>query len=88
MTESGAKTSTSWLYRPENRRKLWWGFAVVLAATVLVQAVVPVHGHFGFDGLFGFNALYGFLSCAAMVVVAKLLGLVLKRPEDYYNRDV
>ncbi len=88
MSANPDKSVAGWLYRPQNRRKLWWGFSLVLAATVLVQTVVDVHGHFGFDGIFGFNAGYGFLACAAMVIVAKLLGVLLKRPEGYYNHDV
>jgi hypothetical protein len=31
--------------------------------------------------------MYGFFSCAAMIVVAKLLGLLLKRPDTYYGAD-
>ncbi len=77
-----------WLYRPENRRPLWWGFILILGATVLAQVAIHVHGHFGFDGWFGFNAIYGFTSCALMVVFAKVLGLLLKRSEDYYASDV
>ena len=76
----------SWLYRPENHKKLWWG--LILAATVVVQLFVSVHGHFGFDGWFGFSAAFGFLSCALMVVFAKLLGYLLKRPDNYYDDDV
>jgi hypothetical protein len=56
-------------------------------ATVLVQLVLPVQGHFGLDGSFGFNAWFGFGSCAAMIVVAKLLGWLLKRPDHYYEGD-
>lgn len=74
-----------WLYRPENIRKLWaWGLAI-LAASVLAQVVFAVHGYFGFDGLFAFNAVYGFLTCAIMVVFAKLLGVFIKRPDTYYQ---
>ena len=78
----------SWLYRPENHKKLWWGFGLILAATVVVQLFASVHGHFGFDGWFGFNAAFGFVSCALMVVFAKLLGYLLKRPDNYYDDDV
>ena len=74
-----------WLVRPATIRKLWIGFSVVLALTVLAQTVIYVKGYFGFDGWFGFGAVYGFLSCLVMVLVAKLLGFVLKRPEDYYQ---
>ncbi len=74
-----------WLARPSTIRLLWRLFAAVLAMTVLLQTVVYVKGYFGVDGWFGFGAVYGFLSCLAMVLVAKGLGFVLKRDEDYYD---
>ncbi len=73
-----------WLARPETIRLLWRVFAVVLAVTVLAQAVFYVKGYFSVDGWFGFGAVFGFLSCLAMVLVAKGLGFILKRSEDYY----
>jgi uncharacterized membrane protein len=74
-----------WLVRPSTIRKLWIGSSVVLTLVVLAQTVIYVKGYFGFDGWFGFGAIYGFVSCLVMVLVAKLLGLVLKRPQDYYD---
>jgi hypothetical protein len=88
VSEKSQNDGQHWLYRRQNHKKLWWLFGIVLAATVVVQVAVHVHGHFGFDEWFGFNALYGFFSCALMVVFAKVLGFLLKRPEDYYDRDV
>ena len=73
-----------WLVRPATVRLLWWGFAGVLALVVLLQLAFGVKGYFGVDGWFGFGALFGFLSCLAMVLVAKGLGYLLKRGEDYY----
>lgn len=73
-----------WLVRPATIRKLWWGFSIVLALTVAAQLFVYVKGYFGADGWFGFGAAFGFLSCLAMVLVAKGLGVFLKRQEDYY----
>ncbi|MDZ7669657.1 MAG: hypothetical protein U5Q16_09660 [Gammaproteobacteria bacterium] len=60
-------------------------FSIALALTVLAQLVFPVKGYFGVDGWFGFGALFGFGSCVLMVFGAKLLGLVLKRPDGYYH---
>lgn len=74
-----------WLDEPRNVQRLWRGFLAVLALTVLAEAVVVLHPHFGIDGLFGFHAWFGFLSCAAMIVVAKGLALALKRPDTYYG---
>lgn len=75
-----------WLARPTTIKLLWRIFAGVLALTVLAQVVIGIKGYFGVDGWFAFGAVFGFLSCLAMVLVAKGLGFVLKRDEDYYTR--
>ena len=75
-----------WLAQPSTIKRLWRIFIVVLGVLVLAQAVIYVKGYFGVDGWFGFGAVFGFLSCLAMVLFAKGLGYVLKRPEDYYDR--
>ena len=74
-----------WLDEPRNVRLLWRGFLAVLAATVLVELAVTLHPHFSVESLFGFHAAYGFLACLAMIVVAKGLGVLLKRRDDYYG---
>ncbi|MDJ0709514.1 MAG: hypothetical protein QNJ14_03940 [Woeseiaceae bacterium] len=74
-----------WLARPSTIKLLWRVFAAVLALTALAQIVVGVKGYFGADGWFAFGAVFGFLSCVAMVLVAKGLGFILKRGEDYYD---
>ena len=76
---------THWLDHPENVRKLWWGFLGVLALTVVAELVVALHPHFEVESWFGFHAIFGFLACAAMIVGAKGLGLLLKRPDTYYD---
>lgn len=74
-----------WLDHPANVKRLYRGFLVVLALTVLAELLVHLHPHFEVDALFGFNAWFGFLACLAMIVVAKGLALVLKRPDTYYD---
>lgn len=76
--------SDHWLVRPKSIRLMWWIFAAILALTVAGQLFVHFHAYFEVDGWFGFYAIYGFVTCVAMVVGAKLLGFVLKRPDDYY----
>ena len=83
--DAGRDTGDHWLVRPRTIRRLWVGFAVVLALTVLAQAVVPIKSYFGIDDWPGFAAVFGFLSCVLMVLLAKLLGSVLKRRDDYYD---
>jgi uncharacterized membrane protein len=91
MNPKQQQSQQHWLVRPATIRKLWWLFGIVLALTVIAQFVIHIHAHFGADGWFGFYALFGFFGCVAMVLFAKILGFVLKRPEHYYDderRDV
>lgn len=79
-----------WLYREENRRKLWMFQFGILILALLPELFMHHHAHFEKQGIhidasFGFYAWYGFLTCAAMVVGAKLLGVFLKRKDDYYD---
>ena len=74
-----------WLVRPATIRGLWIGFSVVLALTLLAQLAITIKGEFGVDGWFGFGAGFGFLACVAMVLVARVIGAVLKRPESFYD---
>ncbi|MDX2458418.1 MAG: hypothetical protein QNL87_13015 [Gammaproteobacteria bacterium] len=76
-----------WLVRPASIRLLWIIFLLVLALTVLASLFTEVHARFRIDGSFAFNAWYGFLSCIGMVLVAKLLGHLLHRKDNYYDRD-
>jgi hypothetical protein len=74
-----------WLDELRNVRLLWRVFLAVLALTVLAEFAVDLHPHFGVDSLFGFHAIYGFLACLVMIVVAKALGVLLRRPDHYYE---
>ncbi|MCB1927329.1 MAG: hypothetical protein KDH17_04755 [Rhodocyclaceae bacterium] len=76
-----------WLVRPENIRKLWIGFIAILVLTVLAEFFVESHPHFGIDALPAFNAWFGFIGCVILVFGSKLLGMWLKRPDDYYDKQ-
>ena len=76
-----------WLDDPLNVRKLWRGFLVVLALTVIAGAFVDLHPHFEIESWFGFYAAFGFITCLLMIVGAKALGLLLKKPDSYYAKD-
>ena len=74
-----------WLTRPATTKRLWIGFVAWLGATVLAELWMPNEAHFEVERVFGFHALYGLLACAAMIVGAKALGALLKRPDTYYE---
>ena len=75
-----------WIVRPENIRRLWTAFIAVLVLTVLADLASERHQAAGFESLFGFNAWFGFGACVLLVLAARLLGLILKRPDDFYGR--
>ena len=75
-----------WLDDPYHVRLLWRIFLFALALTVAAEIAITLHPHFAVEALFGFHAWFGFLACAVLILVAKALGLVLKRRDTYYER--
>ena len=84
-TESTSAKDLHWLVRPRTIKLLWWIFSTILLLTLLAQFFVAIHAYFTVDGWPVFYALFGFLSCVGMVVFAKLLGFILKRPDTFYD---
>lgn len=76
-----------WLVRPHNIKRLWIAFIVILVLMVIPGLFLRPHAYFGLDGSFGFFAWYGFAACAAIVIIARLLGFFLKRGDTYYHND-
>lgn len=66
----------------------FYAFLIVLAATEALAPWVLYHeeGHFWFEDLPAWGSIYGFFSCAAIIIVSKLIGkLWLMRSENYYD---
>jgi len=82
------KQQDAWLVRPSSIKTLWRFFWAILILTVLAQLVIKVKGSFGFDSWIGFGAVFGFISCLLMVLFAKALGMLLKRDQEYYLKDL
>ncbi len=74
-----------WLVRPSNIRLYWIIFIAVLALTIVADLFVKHKPYFAFDDKFAFSAWYGFGSAIVMVIIAKTLGIILKRSDTYYN---
>lgn len=75
----------AWLERPEVRRFLWRALFLACILSLIAECYVHRKGHFGFDGSIGFFAILGFGACAASLFLAKGLGRLLRRPENYYG---
>lgn len=76
-----------WLVRAKTVRWLWRGGLVLLALLVMADFYIHTHPRFQIDGTFGFYAWFGLLTCVAMVLCAKVLGIFLKRKDSYYDND-
>ncbi|MBI4420386.1 MAG: hypothetical protein HY560_06130 [Gemmatimonadetes bacterium] len=58
----------------------------VCFALVALGFAVAIEGHFWWEASAGFYGVYGFVSCVLLVVLARGVRRLLKRPEDYYDR--
>ena len=79
--------SQHWILKKENIKKLWVCSIVVLVSLILIQIIFPINGHFEVESWIGFGAWFGFIACILMILFSKILGLVVKKPEDYYEKD-
>lgn len=62
------------------------GLVVLAAASLAADFFIDHHGKFGVDGTIGFYAWYGALSALVVAAGAWILGTVLGRPDDHYDR--
>jgi len=70
-----------------NKTKLLlWGFYAICALLVLAELVVERNVYHPWEGLFGFYAWFSFAGCVVLVLLAKLLGRLVRRREDYYEQ--
>ncbi len=72
--------------KPENVQKFLWVFFTSLVVLLVVDFFVPKHPHFPWEGDPEFFAAYGFISCVALIFIAKLLRLMVRRDEHYYDK--
>jgi hypothetical protein len=75
-----------WLDDARNVRKVVVALIVVSGIFFLLSALYESHG-FPVERLFGFHALFGFVGCAALILSAKGLRRLVKRPQGYYGSD-
>ena len=73
-----------WLDDMTNVDRIVRGLFIVCAGLFAADFFYHKHAYLGVEEFPGFYALYGFFMCAALVICAKGLRVILKRPEDYY----
>ncbi|MCL0063173.1 hypothetical protein M1N67_01125 [Peptococcaceae bacterium] len=65
---------------------------IILAVIVIVSLVLDVlvrdvsYAKFWWEKIYGFDLVFGFVSFILIIYVSKLLGKILHRDEDYYDK--
>ena len=79
------KKELTFLDNEKNRLKVRRYFYISLVVLLVVDFFIDKHGHFSWESAPGFYATYGFIACVSLIFVAKLLRMLVKRREDYYD---
>ena len=77
--------SPNLLEKPGTTKILWILLYGICGLTVGAEFFIERTPHFTIDNFFGFYAVLGFACCAVLIILAKGIGFILKRKEDYYN---
>lgn len=73
--------------KPRNVKILLYSLYACCAILILLDFVVHRHVTHSWEQLLGFYSIYGFVGCVSIVFGAKWLRILVKRDEDYYDRD-
>ena len=80
-----SKKELTFLDSAENRRKVRLYFYISLIFLLFIDFFIDKHGHFAWESAPAFYAVYGFVACVSLIFIAKVLRLLVKRREDYYD---
>ena len=79
----------TWVDKPGSAKKILIGLALICFILFCFDMLYPKHGYFYIENLRGFYSLYGFIMFTALIFVATLLRMIIKRSPDYYSpKDV
>ena len=84
---SSSGEQQSWLDDTQNIDKIFWGVIFLSVILMLLEPFYYKKPYFSFEGSFGFYGWFSFLACAGLVLVARSLGRVFERGEEYYDAD-
>ena len=79
------KKELTLLDSPKNRVKVRKYFYIFLCILLIIDFLIPKHGHFSWEIVPEFYAVYGFVASVCLIYISKVLRLLVKRKEDYYD---
>lgn len=74
-----------WVDKPGSANKIFWGLAIASIVAFLADFTYKKHGVFAVADIPGFYGIFGFVAFTALILMAKTLRVLIKRPEDYYG---
>ena len=96
MSEHPTHGPPGFFDKPSTIRFIIIGLVVACVVSFAVPTVMDLtadphhhgesHRYFDYESILGFHAIFGFAAYSFIVLTAKVLRLVLKRPEDYYDQ--
>ena len=75
----------TWVDRPGSATKIFYALIAVCVVVFAWEFTYEKHGHFTAEDYPGFYAVYGFVMFTALILLAKGLRVLIKRPEDFYG---
>jgi len=73
--------------KPKNVKLVLYTFYFCCAVLLLLDFIIHRHMSHTWEHLLGFYSIYGFIGCVSIVFGSKLLRTIIRRDEDYYERD-
>ncbi len=70
---------------PEGTTRFLYLMAAICLGLFLLDFTYEKHGHFNIENRPGFYGFYGFVMFTGLILLAKGLRVLIKRPEDYYG---
>ncbi|MCX8118261.1 MAG: hypothetical protein N3G78_10050 [Desulfobacterota bacterium] len=78
-------------WRELPKRAFWIFYGAGLGLSLLFGFLLPrlglLHPHFPFQSFPQFFGLFGLLGCLLLILIAKAMGSLLLKEEDYYERE-
>ena len=75
----------TWVDRPGSPNRIFWGLAVFCGFLLILDFTYEKHGHFAFEDFPEFFAIYGYVMFTLLILAAKGLRALVKKPEDFYG---
>lgn len=67
-------------------RRVLYSLYACCTALLVIDLLYHRHSLHPWESWPGFYAVYGFVGCVLLVLIAKLLRRLVKRPENYYGK--